>query len=56
MSNLLRQQIEKITPLTDGEFEYILSHYTRKRYKKHQFLVQENEPVLNNFFCIERLP
>lgn len=52
MSDLLRQQIEKITPLTDEEFDYILSHYTLKKYKKHQFLIQENEPVPNNFFVL----
>ena len=27
MSHILRQQIEKITSLTDKEFEYILSHF-----------------------------
>jgi CRP-like cAMP-binding protein len=52
MSDLLRQQIEKITPLTDGEFDYILSHFTPKKYKKHQFLVQENEAVRNDFFVL----
>jgi len=53
MSQLLRQQIEKITPLTDGEFDYILSHFTPKKYKKHQFLVQECEDVSNDFFVLE---
>ena len=53
MSQLLRQQIEKITPLTDGEFDYILSHITPKKYKKHQFLVQECEDVSNDFFVLE---
>ena len=53
MSQILRQQIEKITPLTDGEFDYILSHFTPKKYKKHQFLVQEGEDVPNDFFVLE---
>lgn len=53
MSQMLREQIEKITPLTDGEFDYILSHFTPKKYKKHQFLVQEGEDVLNDFFVLE---
>ncbi|MBA9073246.1 CRP-like cAMP-binding protein [Flavobacterium gossypii] len=53
MSQMLRQQIEKITPLTDGEFDYILSHFTPKKYKKHQFLIQEGEDVPNDFFVIE---
>jgi len=53
MSQMLRQQIEKITPLTDGEFDYILSHFTPKKYKKHQFLIQEGEDVPNDFFVLE---
>ncbi|RKS26271.1 CRP-like cAMP-binding protein [Flavobacterium endophyticum] len=53
MSQMLRQQIEKITPLTDGEFDYILSHFTPKKYKKHQFLIQEGEDVPNDFFVIK---
>ncbi|MGN7823133.1 Crp/Fnr family transcriptional regulator [Chitinophaga sp. 22536] len=55
MSELLRQQIEKITPLTDSEFAYILSHFTSKKYKKHQFLVQEDTPVPYDFFVTKGL-
>ena len=53
MSQLLRQQIEKITPLTDAEFDYILSHFVPKKFKKHQFLIQEGNEVLNDFFVLE---
>jgi CRP-like cAMP-binding protein len=52
MSNFLRQQIEKITPLTDVEFDYIFSHFTTKKYKKHQFVIQEGENVPNDFFIL----
>jgi hypothetical protein len=38
MSIKLRQHFEKIIPLTDQEFEYILSHFATKKLKKHQFL------------------
>ena len=55
MSELLRQQIERITPLTDQEFEYILSHFTTKKLKKHQFLVQENEAVPHDHFVLSGL-
>lgn len=55
MSNVLRHHIEKITPLTDGEFDYILSHFSKKRYKKHQFLIQEGDAVANDFFVLEGL-
>lgn len=50
MSNILRQHIEKITAVSDKEFDYILSHFTRKKFKKHQFLIQEGNPVPNDFF------
>jgi CRP-like cAMP-binding protein len=52
MSEILRQQIEKITPLSDSEFDYILAHFTTKKLKKHQFLIQENEMVPNDFFVL----
>ncbi len=50
MIHPLREQIEKFTPLTDSEFEYILSHFTVKKLKKHQFLIQEGDNVLNDFY------
>lgn len=53
MSQILRQQIEKITPLTDAEFDYILSHFVSKKFKKHQFLIQEGNEVLDDFFVLE---
>lgn len=53
MSNFLRQHFEKIIPLTDEEFDYIFSHYTRKIFKKHQFVIQEGELVAYNYFVIK---
>lgn len=55
MSENLRKHIEKITPLTDHEFDYVLSHFTKRSYKKHQFLVQEGDAVVNDFFVIKGL-
>jgi CRP-like cAMP-binding protein len=55
MSELLRQHIEKITPLSDEEFTYILSHFALKKYKKHRFLVQEGEGVTYDFFVTKGL-
>jgi CRP-like cAMP-binding protein len=49
MSDLLRKHIEKITPLTDTEFEYIFSHFSTQRLKKHQFLIQEGQLVANDY-------
>jgi CRP-like cAMP-binding protein len=55
MSLALRQHIEKLTSLTDSEFDYILSHFTTKKLKKHQFVIQEGDFVQNDFFVIKGL-
>jgi CRP-like cAMP-binding protein len=55
MSIELRRHFEKITPLTDQEFEYILSHFTTRKLKKHQFLVQEGDNVINDYFVVKGL-
>lgn len=55
MSDILRKQIERITPLTDSEFDYILSHFTAKKLRKHQYLVQESDKVDHDFFVTKGL-
>src|ERR1700744_3965290 len=50
MSDVLRSQIEKIVSLTDEEFAFVLSHFQRKKYKKHQIVIHEGDYVLLNFF------
>ena len=51
----LRRHFEKITPLTDQEFDYILSHFTTKKLRKHQFLIQEGDNVTNDYFVVKGL-
>ena len=51
----LRQHFEKITPLTDKEFDFLQSHFVPKKLKKHQFLVQDGQPVLNDYFVVSGL-
>lgn len=53
MSEILRQHIETIVPLTDVEFEHILSHFVRKKFKKRQFVVQEGQKVDYDFFIMD---
>lgn len=53
MSDILRKQIEKIIPLTDEEFEYILSHFVKRKFRKHQFLVQNEQPVVFDYFILK---
>jgi CRP-like cAMP-binding protein len=52
MNNILRLQIERITPLTDEEFEYILSHFTERKFKKHQYVVQNGQAVKFDYFIL----
>lgn len=55
MSIKLRQHIEKITPLTDSEFVYILSHFTNRTFKKHQYVIQKDDAVKNDHFVLSGL-
>lgn len=52
MSQILRNQIEEHSTLSDEEFAYILSHFEEKKLKKHQFLIQENDIVKNDYFVL----
>ncbi len=52
MSDILRQQIAKIISITDAEFDYVLSHFVYKKFKKHQFVIQEGESVPNDYFIL----
>ncbi|MFX1706805.1 Crp/Fnr family transcriptional regulator [Chitinophaga sp. CC14] len=55
MSNVLRQHIEQISPLTDTEFDHIQSYFTEKKLRKHQFLVQEGNLVGHEYFVVSGL-
>ncbi|KPH13208.1 Crp/Fnr family transcriptional regulator [Chryseobacterium sp. ERMR1:04] len=55
MLNTLRTHIEKLVPLTDEEFTLVSSYFTAKKYKKHQFLIQEGEDVHYNYFVVKGL-
>lgn len=44
-----------ITPFSDAEFEYVLSHFTPRSFKKHQYLVQEGNAVPNDHFVVKGL-
>lgn len=55
LSTILRKHIEEITPISDSEFEYVLTHFTKKTLKKHQFLVQNGNDVKDDHFVIDGL-
>lgn len=55
MSDLLRKHIEKTTHLSDAEFAFVESHFVPKKYRKHQFIIQEGEPVAYSYFILSGL-
>lgn len=55
MSNILRQQIERIVPLTDEEYAFVLSHFSPKKFRKHQIIIREGEYVHNEYFLLSGL-
>lgn len=55
MSKKLRQQIEQIVSLTDDEFKLVLSYFTEKNFKKHQFLIHEGDYVQYDYFVVKGL-
>lgn len=55
MHEKLREHIEKVVSLTDEEFAFVSKHFTSKKYKKHQFLIQERDLVKYHYFVISGL-
>lgn len=55
MLSSLRAHIEKITSITDEEFDYVVSFFKKKKLKKHQFLIQEEGTVLNDYWVVSGL-
>ena len=51
-SHPLKKHIDEIVPLTDEEFEYILSHFKPENKRKHQYIVQEGELVNKEFWVV----
>jgi CRP-like cAMP-binding protein len=52
-SHPLRLHIESVSKLTDEEFEYILTHFTTVKYKKHSQLVREGDLVRQEYFVMK---
>lgn len=52
---ILREQVEKIVKLTDDEFDFVLSHFTKRSFKKHQYVVQAGNLTLYDHFVVRGL-
>lgn len=55
MEEILRKQIEKIVKLSDEEFSLVLSYFSTKILRKHQYFVQAGEPAPNDHFVVKGL-
>jgi CRP/FNR family transcriptional regulator, cyclic AMP receptor protein len=49
----LRSHIESVCKLTNEEFEYVLTHFTVVKYKKHTQLVREGDLVRHEYFVMK---
>lgn len=49
----LRAHIEELISLTDQEFEFILSHFSQVKKRKHQYIVQEGEVINKEYWIIK---
>jgi CRP-like cAMP-binding protein len=50
-----RKHFERIISLTDDEFTFLLSHFTSRKVKKHQYLIQEGDAVPYSYFVTSGL-
>jgi CRP-like cAMP-binding protein len=55
VEEILRRQIEKIVTLTNEEFESVLSYFSYKTFKKHQYVLQAGNPAPNDYFVLKGL-
>jgi CRP/FNR family transcriptional regulator len=55
MMHPLRAHIEEISPLTDTEWEFVSKRITSKKCRKHQYLVQQGDPVPGDFWVAKGL-
>lgn len=51
----LKTHFGKLVSLTPEEFAYVSSHFTSRKFRKHQFLVQQGSPVAHDFFVVKGL-
>jgi len=52
-SHPLKAHIDEIIPVSEKDFEYILSHFTRVRRRKHQYIVQQGEFINREYWVIK---
>lgn len=55
MYSRFRRHLEQIISVTDEEFDFIISHFKQRNYKKHQFVVQSGNLVDHEYFVLDGL-
>ncbi|WP_446051582.1 Crp/Fnr family transcriptional regulator [Zobellia laminariae] len=55
MSNQLRKHIEEVVALSDDEYAFVLSHFSKEAYGKNDFLIQKGESVNHCYYVISGL-
>lgn len=55
MSQQLRAHIEEIVQLTNDEFEYVLSHFSYRKFLKNQYVIQNGDYARYDYFVISGL-
>ncbi len=55
MEKIFKAHINKIIALTDDEFEYVMSHFSLKDFKKRDFLIRKGEAVKYTFWVVSGL-
>lgn len=50
--NRLRQNIEEVTPISDGEIEFINSFFSMKKVRRSQYLVHEGDDVKYEYMVL----
>lgn len=55
MPGSLRDHIEAISPLSDAEWKTVSTFFQRRKFRKHQYLVQQGDPVPYDFWVVSGL-
>ncbi|WP_420386354.1 Crp/Fnr family transcriptional regulator [Roseivirga sp.] len=55
MDHPLKKHIEEITPISEEDFDYLLGHFSIVTKRKHQYIVQQGEPVDKEYWVVKGL-
>jgi CRP-like cAMP-binding protein len=51
-AKIFRRHMEEMFTLSDAEFDHICSHFSVKKLRKHQFVIQVDDPVRYEYFVL----